>query len=796
MKNIMKKIVSTLVILVIAVCVTSCKSCKGNKYKYPSVIPTLSNPTATYVTIGDYNITNEMVYYRLLQSYGVNALTTLVEKVTLQDTSVNEEKYNEYLKEYIYGTTDLDSLTQEEQDKAREAFEKNMAALGITTEEGWKDYYRNEYKKIELAVQLFKDEIKAEEEENEKPYFSDEDYENYYEKNYHGTVTIVYATFDSENEAKSMMEKANIDTNNLFGGWKTKAGAEMTAEEIQNAFYTLANVTEATTYTYDELYKKSSTMTLKAYDLEDGEYTHGPVLFGSRYYLLLKVSSTAPEKSLEDAKDEIYEELVDSSIASYYIAAKGLEALNKAELTIYDEGLETLYVNQYNKIYTELGAKEYDEFKTTTEESSSVVASFKYNGQKHEITADQLFAELTKYYGNILVALLVQQYEVLSESKVYNYISGEVLDEKQYNEFYEEDIAEYKEAFLAGEYEENGYPTEYTWENFLRDYFGVLSEKQLLANIDSSLYNYELGKYAEALYLNTEDDETAGIDYLVQQEMKRIYNEYFSGTVTGLKVYYDEDANGIADEIEENSAKAALASELAEKVYANAKALDFDTLAEQLSVSVKLYNMANDDDATYGQYKKAGLIVTVLSNSTYSYTSNQDDKLIAVAKQLWTSIVDLSEELGAASILGTSLDPGVRTVVSSTVHYVTATQFADKVNAVVTEDAAYKLIMVNATARTAVPEEEGVQKFPTHAEYLLYLEDKDTKELSSTTIKLITTYYQVAIANLASEEIVNDFCINNCLELINSNKVVFANNNEANLAAVKDLLNNSKSEEE
>jgi hypothetical protein len=74
------------------------------------------------------------------------------------------------------------------------------------------------------------------------------------------------------------------------------------------------------------------------------------------------------------------------------------------------------------------------------------------------------------------------------------------------------------------------------------------------------------------------------------------------------------------------------------------------------------------------------------------------------------------------------------------------------------------------------------------------MEHKDTKELTSNTIKLITTYYQVAIANLASETIVNDFCIDNCLELVNSNKVVFANNNDANIAAIKELLNNSYSD--
>lgn len=799
MKNIMKKVVSCLVILVIALCVTSCKSCKGDKYKYPSVIPTLSNPTGTYVTIGDYTVTNEMVYYRLLQSYGVNSLTTLIEKTTLADVEIDEAEYKDYLNEYIYGTSDPDSLEQDERDEAKEVFKKNMASIGIYTEEEWTDYYRNEYKKIQLALGLYKEQIKADEEESGKPFITEEDYESYYESNYHGTVSIIFAVFDSAIQAKEEMRKAGIDTDQLFGNWVSNKDnkTELTAEEIEQAFLSMSGATEATTYTYDDLYKLSSTLAVKAYGIEDGEYTNGPLVFGNRYYLLLKTASTEPEQSLEDVKAEIEEEIIKTNLSSYYIAAKALEALNDAELTIYDEGLEKLYVNQYNAVYDKLGQKEFDKFKETTVENASVVASFKYNGQNYEITADQLFAELTERYGNILVALLAQQYVILSQSGVYNYITNEILDQTQYNKFYETDIAEYKEGFLAGEYESNGYPAEYGWENFLRDYFGVLEEKQLLANIDSSLYTYELKKYAEALYFNTEEDETAAVDYLIQQEMRRIYNEYFSGTVTGLKVYYDKDFNGIADEIEEGSQEGALAADLAEKLYTFAKDLQgFDTLAEKLAVAVKYYNMATTADKTWGQYKAKGLVVTVMSNTTYSYTSSQNEKLKEAASKLWNSIIDLANEKNSTAFVGTSLDPGVRTIINSKVEYITATQFADKVDAVVTEDGAYKLIMVNATARTQVGEEDGALLFPTYEDYQVYEKDNNTKDLESETISLIKSYYLAAINNIASENAVNDYCLTNVEKLITDNKIVFTNNNEANLKAVTDLIKNSYTEKE
>lgn len=792
MKNIMKKVVSCLVILVIALCVTSCKSCKGSKYQYPSVVPTLSNPTETYVKIDNYTVTNQMMYHRLLQSYGLTALTTLIEQTTLADVEIDEAEYKEYLTEYIYGTADVDSLTQEEQDEAYEVFVKNMAAIGLETEEEWTDYYRNEYKKIQLALKAYKEELKADEEETGKPFVTDEDYEAYYESNYHGTVDIIFVVFDSVIEAKEAMKEAGIDTEELFGDWKNTAGEELTAEQIKEAFKEMSGAAEATTYTYDDLYKLSSTLAVKAYSIEDGEYTNGPLTFGNRYYLLLKTASTEPEKTLEEVKGEIEEELIKTSLSSYYIAAKALEALNDAELKIFDEGLEKSYVNQYNSIYDELGVEEFDAFAETTEENAKVVASFKHNGKTYEITADQLFAELTARYGNILVALLAQQYVILSQSSVYNYLTNEVLDSEKYNEFFEKDIAEYKEAFLAGEYEENGYPTEYGWENFLRDYFGVLEEKQLLANIDSSLYEYELKKFAEELYFNTEDDETAGIDYLVQQEMNRIYNEYFSGTVTGLKVYYDNDFNGIADEIEEGSTAANAAADLAEKLYTFAKDLEgYDTLAEKLAIAVKYYNMATESHSDWCQYKKEGLIVSVMSNTTYSYTSNQDDKLKEAASKLWNSIIDLSNEKNSTAFVGVSLDPGVRTIINSKVEYITATQFADKVDAVVTSDGAYKLIMVNATTRTQVGDKDGKLSFPTYEDYQIYLEDNDSDDLTDDVITLIKAYYTVAIANIANEGAVNDLCLTKVDQLINDGKVVFTTNNEANLAKVKELIANS-----
>ena len=45
-----------------------------------------------------------------------------------------------------------------------------------------------------------------------------------------------------------------------------------------------------------------------------------------------------------------------------------------------------------------------------------------------------------------------------------------------YDEIYKNEIEAYKKELKAGTFEAIGYPSNYGWENFLRDRFGVLND--------------------------------------------------------------------------------------------------------------------------------------------------------------------------------------------------------------------------------------------------------------------------------------------------------------------------------
>ena len=98
MKYFKRFIVIILAICAVMVC-ASCKKCSKNKNR---LIPTLSDPTGTYLKIGNYTITKKDVYYQLLNSYGTEVLLNMVDDALLPALS-DEEGFQEYLDEIIYG---------------------------------------------------------------------------------------------------------------------------------------------------------------------------------------------------------------------------------------------------------------------------------------------------------------------------------------------------------------------------------------------------------------------------------------------------------------------------------------------------------------------------------------------------------------------------------------------------------------------------------------------------------------------------------------------------------------------
>ena len=242
------------------------------------------------------------------------------------------------------------------------------------------------------------------------------------------------------------------------------------------------------------------------------------------------------------------------------------------------------YTDGYNKYYNDniTEAKlELDKYVTTTEENDKVVAEFTFNGEKYQLTADQLFERLLNKYGAALSLLYAQEYIVLSNpefNKVTEYATGKVLDQETYDKYYKTDIQAYKDALAKGDYASKGFPANYGWDKFMLDYFGVATEAELMALYGGSLYSAAEGYFIKDIYMDEEikDEEgnvTQTADHLVQAEMEKIFEEYFSASMIGVYAYFDKAANGLTDNIadEMSDEEEALAKEFVELVYKQAK---------------------------------------------------------------------------------------------------------------------------------------------------------------------------------------------------------------------------------
>jgi len=807
--NLLKRVLPCLLALVCVFTLASCKKEKSN-LPYPTVSPTVDKPNDAYMTMGGYKVTNQAIYNHLVQSYGLDELNSWIDSIILgNDASVYDAHYNDdefvtNLNQIIYGVDENDSTKADiptdeaEKEKKLEEFAKQMRSIGLKTEAEWTAYYKHEYVKMSFAVKAFKEFVKEynANEDNTEDYFTEEQYKSYYEGLHRASIKAIVVTFDSENEAKEAMKKAGVKLENLNSAWVTDG---KTVKEVFEAMSQEINGTsEVKEYKYSDLNDISSTIAqrvvnLKNYaDEEIKSYTHGPQSYGSRYFLALKIEEvTDGAKAFEDLDDaeldEIFHALVEQSMTNDFITKALNEERNKLNLKIYDQGLETKYVVAYDAAYSALAITDYDKYNVTYEESDKVVAEFTYNGTKYTLTAQDFFEKLTTKYGAIISLLLLQQYVVLSNSSfntVYNYTTGEVLNQTKYDEFYKSDVTKYKEAFEKGNYEESGYPANYGWENFLKDYLGVQDEKELMFNLDGSLFSFAKAKLAKSLWVKevTEEDEdgntvTKESDELVQEKMKELISEFFSANVIGAMAFYDNDLDGVADEFQEETDS--LAEALVNKVYEEAYKLVENnkninkTLEQSLQEVAVSYKLASSDHPIWGRFKAQKLRLSIVTSTAYTNSSSINDTVKAQIKALWDKINDYNElkdgegQVIGAKITGQSLDPGYHYVKNDVGYYVTCMDFTSDVFFYTQSDeenanpsTAYKLSVIKATAPSYTNSTKK-EILITLDEYLEYLE-KGTSSKSSA----ITSFYIPAINELLKvNNISNGKTLNEILNL-------------------------------
>lgn len=550
MKVLFKRIIPCLLIVLSIFTIASCND--EDEYKYPSQVP-LYTADGTFVEIGNLKISNQDIYNRLMQSYGVEEIENAIDAELLKDVVLNadqEKDFQDQMTNLIYGTLDVEELTAEEKADAEKAFKLNMMSNGLIVDENSKDnplyyenYYRLDYKRYVKTVEVLSAEIKENDEnleEDEESYFTDEDYVTFFNSNFHKTYNLIIVTFESLKEAKDVMKQVGINTDSLVAGWTNASGEKV---DVVNAFkqmYKIAYNEECPgvqEYTYEDLLnlKASSaadgTIASKAANLEDGEYTHGPVAYSDRFFLMYaeevgthyvyaedetfkvedaeanveKDADNNVTKLSDELKEKLFSYLVKGEINASSSAYENnvnrvmYELRQEAGLEIFAEGLENDYKANYESTFSSLDITEYDAFNATKDVSSTEVA--KWNDGS--LTVEEMFDALTSRYGSVITLLFVQQHVVLTSShnNVINYETGEVLDNEKYQEYVEADIESYKESFEEGDFETYGFPASYGWANFLRDYLGLSNEAAIIVDFNGTIYNDVLALYTKAIYM-------------------------------------------------------------------------------------------------------------------------------------------------------------------------------------------------------------------------------------------------------------------------------------------------------
>ncbi len=393
-------------------------------------------------------------------------------------------------------------------------------------------------------------------------YFTNEKYESYLSANYQGKVKTAFVTFDSDREAREALKAAGVDVLGLTGqAWNNAAGVVLTEAEVKEVFVKLHNATNATKvtsftemveeYSYQDLAAFNSTVCTTVYglaslnNLEEEQTIHNaytilPVAYGTKFVVAVNVEEEAlPE--LETKKAEITEKLIDQEVTSKYITYNQINTiLNKGTVHIYNEGLENKFVQAIASAYSGV-SKEIYEYSRTEGVSDKNVVTFELDGNAHNLTADDLFARLVKRHGTSLAITYLKEYIILQNSLAFDYLTGEIKAEKVYEDFYEDAVTTVKDAFEKGDYASAGYPSNYGWENFLRDHLGVTNEKELLYAASSDLYLEAVEEYENKLVSGKHEE--------ILELATEIFNETFKVSAYALSAFVDANDDGNADKL-------------------------------------------------------------------------------------------------------------------------------------------------------------------------------------------------------------------------------------------------------
>ena len=242
-------------------------------------------------------------------------------------------------------------------------------------------------------------------------------------------------------------------------------------------------------------------------------YTVAPVKGTNFYFLMIKFAEVEAVE-FESVKAELEEKLLDELKTDNNESKMIYEKRSDANLKIYDKYLEAIYEYDYTNFFeTTLKLTDYKKYEESKKNQKQVVASYEVDGNKVEITAEELFKSLEEKYGVSIVIDFINSYQIVGNkeyNKFYNPYTEEVYNKKALKELFEGEVSSFRNNFELDYFTYSyltyygfipNFPGSYGWNDFRQDYFGAYSDRELLTN--SAFGGYIYNDALEAIIIKT-----------------------------------------------------------------------------------------------------------------------------------------------------------------------------------------------------------------------------------------------------------------------------------------------------
>lgn len=235
-KDVIKRILPVLIALVlivgIALTVMSIQSCSNKT-------PKIDKSEDVYLTVGDFEITNERLYTYLKQtdSYGISELLRLIDMKLYEEemNNVDPVELDKFISNNVFGEDAFHAEpgvdSEIKQNENKELWETLVDSLLMnnlikqsevdynpynTTSKTWdvvRSYYKLQYARREWAKNAYVEDLKQTRAENGvEGLFDESAMEEYFEANFSETVNAIIIPFTSESAALDAMNKVGINT--------------------------------------------------------------------------------------------------------------------------------------------------------------------------------------------------------------------------------------------------------------------------------------------------------------------------------------------------------------------------------------------------------------------------------------------------------------------------------------------------------------------------------------------------------------------------------------------------------